>query len=257
MKLLQQNIDKEYIDNLKRNYPFSFDSGNIQEGIFEVKSKYAGEIRFGPPYFNISVLSRENEIWTGRNSVYGGELFFHNILSERYKKLVLVKWLSKRDPNDQTIVLIDLENGRETEIFERQRYWWAGHFHSFDGIYYKKNNIKDILCRDFESRTDFLLFERINEKISNPINWSISSIENTIIVFSKAIKDNVILYNIRKKEVLETLTMPFELSNNGRIYTYLDKNSKRLLIQLNDYDLSSDNRIINKRDEYEIIEIIE
>ena len=253
MKLLTKNINSEYIESIKEKYPFSLHGEKIQDGDFIVKSSYAGEIRMGPPYFYVKVEKNNSVIWKS-DSIHGGELFFKNILSERFKKLILVKWFSTMDPSQQTIVMIDLENGIEKEIVERQRYYWAGHFHSFDGIFYSDSNKDDIRCRDLENNSDFLLFERIKEKISNPISWSISDIDNTIIVFTNDTYDNVFLFDIRKKEIIDSLKMPMELSQNGKIYSFLDKDNGKLLIELKDYDLTSENRIINNRKTYNVID---
>ena len=108
---------------------------NKKSDFFDVIKKYAGEIRFGPAYCTVKVASKGYEIWNGKDSKYGEESFIYNNLSEKYNRLILIKWYSQ-DPHEQQIVSVDLTTGIETPLVEHQRYYYAGHFQTFDGIFY-------------------------------------------------------------------------------------------------------------------------
>ena len=148
------------------------------------------------------------------------------------------------------VVEVDLATGRERTLVEHQRYWEAGHFNSFDAIFYRKSEIKDYLCKDLEAKTDFLLYERIKEKIKAAFQWGVTSITNTIIVFTREDKNNVVLYNIRKKEVVDYNTIDFHPSERGSLRSYLDKSTGQLIVHCSDFNLDSGNRIINSTCKY-------
>jgi hypothetical protein len=220
--------------------------------LYEVQTSRAGEIRFGPEYKFIKVYSKGVEIWDGGQNIYGEESFQHNVLGEAYDKLILIKWFSESNPYEQAVVEINLATGKETKLDINQRYWEAGHFNSFDGMFYKKSDIKDYLCKDFAAKSDFLLYERINEKIKNAFSWTVTSIKDCILVYSRQTTDNVLLFNIRKKEIIDFHTIDFEVSERGtlNISSHLDKRNSELTIRYHDHEWGNDNKIANSNTKY-------
>jgi hypothetical protein len=244
--------DQQYTDSVLEKYPFTIEHGKIEDGRYSVKCGYLGEVRFGPPYFAVNVFKDNEKIWG--DSTYGGELFCENIISEKYNKLILVKWFSLSDPNDQIVTEIDLETAKEKQITEKGRYFYAGHFNSFDGIFYHKRGVQDTICIDFESQETFLLQETLKHDIEHVLSWGLSPIENTIIVISNTKKENIILYDLKNKKILKRITVHYKLSENGKIRCYLDKKNESVLIQFSDYDVLVDGKISNERKEYKLLE---
>lgn len=241
----QQRLDLDEPGFWKYVEPFSV----YKTSLYEVKTSRAGEIRFGPEYKFIEVYSKGVLIWDGGKNIYGEESFAHNVIGEKFDKLILIKWFSQTDPREQAVVEINLATGRETKLDMNQRYWEAGHFNSFDGAFYRKSDIKDYLCKDFEAKTDFLLFERINEKIQDAFAWTVTSIKDCIMVYAKNPADNAILYNIRKKEIVDWATLDIDPSVKG-FSSFLDKVNDQLMIRCHYYDLDKDNRVINSKNDY-------
>lgn len=220
--------------------------------LYEVQTARAGEIRYGPEYKFIKVYSKGVEIWDGGKNIYGAESFQHNVLGEAYDKLILIKWFSVSNPYEQAVVEINLATGKETKLDMNQRFWEAGHFNSFDGMFYRKSDIKDYLCKDFEAKSDFLLFERISEKIKNTFSWTVTSVKDCILVFTRQTTDNIFLFNIRKKEIVDFQTIDFEASERSivSISAYLDKKDSELTIRCHDHEWGSDNEITNSSTKY-------
>lgn len=219
---------------------------------YELQALWAGEIRFGPEYNFIKVYSKGTEIWDGGKNIYGAESFQHNVIGEAYDKLILIKWFSLSNPREQAVVEINLATGKETKLDMNQRYWEAGHFNSFDGMFYKKGDINDYLCKDFELKSDFLLHERISQKIEGAFSWTVTSVKDCILVYSRQAKDNVVLFNLRKKEVADFQTIDFDISKKGtpRVSSCLDKKRSELLIRFHDHEWGVDNRIANHNEKF-------
>lgn len=250
---IECNLKNEEFEELaKRNSLINIDtySSVLKTDFYDIDLRFAGEIRYGPAYYHLKIYSREYEIWDGGRNIYSSESFKYNAVGDKYDKLILLKWFSTNNPYEQTVVEINLNTGMETALDMRQRYWASGHFYSFDGAFYKKNDIEDFLCKDFEYNIDFLLFERIRARIKSAFQWSISPVDDCIVVYSKEKQDNVVLFNIRKKEIIDYQTYDFELSERGCINSSLDKNSNVLIINTHDYELSEDNHIRNSRNKY-------
>lgn len=242
-----------FIERVKSGYPFWISDSPIVDGKFHVISNYAGEVPHGPPYYNIGVLCNGLKVWDGGNAIYGGEIFNHNILSAKHDKLVLVKWHSPNNPNEEIVVVVDLNTGTENHITGLDRYYYAGHFYSFDAVFYAMRGA-DLQCKDLVLNQNFQLFETMRPKIPDVIAWSICTHEDSILAFSKKSSDNVALFNLRSQQILEVATLPMSLSANEKIYSYLDKSSNSVIVHLHDYDLNENQNIINKRDSYFSIE---
>ncbi len=226
--------DQKYADSVIEKYPFIIDSGEISDKEYSLQCSYEGEIRMGPPYYFVEVLRNGNKIWSGRT--YSGEIFNKNIISAKRQKLILVKWYSL-DPNDEAVVEIDLETGTEKVLTEQARYHYAGHFDSFDGIFYAATG-KDLICENFETQEKFFLNETLNKSIDNIISWGISPVRNTIIVVTRDETHNVILFNLKNKLIVSTTTMENNLSSDGRIHCFLDKENEKIIFEFNDYEKS-------------------
>lgn len=243
--------NNEYIKLILEKYPFELGSGKISDGRFELKCDYAGEIRFGPPYYKVNIFENEIKIW--ENYIYGGELFCQDILSAKFNKLILVKWHSL-SPNDETIVEIDLISKKEKEITKKSRYHFAGHFNSFDGIFYSEFGINNIICKDLVTDESFLINELITKYINNVINWGISSIDNTILVLSQNLnKFTITVFNVKLKRIEDEGQFEFNVSDNVSFNFFLDKDNKKSLLEISDYDLLEDRTIINDRKYYKLI----
>lgn len=244
--------DKEYINSILNLYPF-FLNDHVKDGNILLKCTYAGEIRMGPPYYQVEVFNSGQQIF--RDAIYGGEIFCENILSEKHNRLILVKWFSQKDPYDQVVVSINLSDGKEVFLTDKYRYFTAGHFDSFDGFFCSKFGIKDIFCENFETREKFMLTETLNKHIKAFHSWGLSPIKNTITVLTKEKKDNVIIYNLKDKKIENACTMHFDLSENGSIRCFLDKKNETVLFEFDDYDLLNERRIVNQRKYYKILEM--
>ncbi len=224
--------DQKYAESIIEKYPFIIDRGEISDREYSLQCSYEGEIRMGPPYYFVEVLRNGNKIWNGRT--YGGEIFNKNIISAKYHKLILVKWYSL-DPNNEVVVEVDLETGKEKILTDDARYHYAGHFDSFDGIFYAATD-KDLICENFETKEKFLLNETLNRSLDNIISWGISPVRNTIIVVTGDKTHNVILFNLKNKLIVNMATMENNLSHDGRISCFLDKENERIIFEFNDYE---------------------
>jgi hypothetical protein len=232
---LQQLTDIAYFKSVKEHYPFDLADFIFEEEQYVIKVFCVGEIRFGPSYYSVQVNDYfDNVIWKG-NGIYGGELFNRNIYSQPYDKLILVKWNSITDPGKQQVVEIDLMKGIERVITEENRYYLAGHFYSFDGVFYSSLADKDLICRNFETQTTFLLFETIQKIIPNAISWSISPVTNCIIVVTTDENANLYLFDIIHLKIVESNFLGIVISNKNELDLFLDKKRMALLIHYQYY----------------------
>ncbi|WP_294283128.1 hypothetical protein [uncultured Chryseobacterium sp.] len=230
--------DQKYADSVIEKYPFII-SDKISDKEYSLQCSYEGEIRMGPPYYSVEALRNGNKIWNSRT--YGGELFNKNIISAKHHKLILVKWYSL-DPNNEVVVKVDLETGKEKILTGEARYHYAGHFDSFDGIFYAMTG-KDLICENFETQEKFFLNETLNKSIDNIISWGISPVRNTIIVVTSDETQNVILFNLKNKLIVSTATMENNLSPNGSINCFLDKENEKIIFEFNDYEKTDQGNI--------------
>ncbi len=216
----------EYTSRIVAQYPYDLANEQITDGPYTVKGNYIGEIRFGPAYISAVVYQNDTKIWD--SNTYGGELFCHNILSAPHHKLILVKWFSFRDPNQQVVVEVDLLTKKERELTPRARYFYAGHMYSCNMIFYSET-AKDIICKDLDTGQTFNLTQQLALDIQNVRSWGLSPVPNTILVLSP--KGNLYLYDIKHKRIVESTTFDITPFNNCTTHFFLDKQGGKTLVR--------------------------
>lgn len=216
----------EYTRRIVAQYPYDLADEQITDGPYTVKGGSMGEIRFGPPYIGVDVYKNGAQIW--ESHTYGGELFCHNILSAPHHKLILVKWFSYKDPDQQAVVEVDLLTGKERELTPRKRYFYAGHFYSCNMIFYSQTGA-DVICKDLDTGQTFDLLQELGLDIQNVRSWGLSPIPNTILVLSA--KGNLYLYDIKHKRVLEKTTFDITPFKDCTTHFFLDKQGGKTLLR--------------------------
>lgn len=216
----------EYTRRIVAQYPFDLADGAITDGPYTVKGSYIGEIPFGPPYIGAAVYKGDTKIWD--NATYGGELFCHNILSAAHHKLILVKWFSHKDPNQQAVVEVDLLTRKERELTPRARYFYAGHMYSCNMVFYSETG-GNIICKDLDAGQTFNLMEELGLDIQNVRDWGLSPIQNTILVL--AAKGNLYLYDIKYKRIVESTTFDITPFKDCTVGFFLDREGGKTLLR--------------------------
>jgi len=231
--LIKDITNPDYIRSIIRQSPYSLDNNTVSDGAYTVTGSYMGEIPFGPAYIGVGVSQNGREIWSG--TTYGGDSS-GNLLSEKYNKLILVKWFSLKKPDEQAVVAVDLTTGKEKHLTGKGRYYQAGHFYSFNMAYYSKFGIDDTICHDLETGETFLLSKLLKNDIRDIYNWGISPVPDTIIVMDKGATNNLHLYNIRSKKIVESISVDFKPLKKMFVRFFLDKENGSSLIQFRDHD---------------------
>lgn len=95
---------------------------------------------------------------------------------------------------------------------------------------------KDLICENFETKEKFFLNETLNRSIDNIISWGISPVRNTIVVVTGDETHNVILFNLKNKLIVSTATIENNLSSDGRINCFLDKENEKIIFEFHDYE---------------------
>ncbi len=196
---------------------------------YVVEIVYRSSMFYAPDFYKVSVSDKSGQqIWSGCDTMFLDSLFRTDFVSDKYDRMILTRVNSTESSNHMQVILIDLKTGREDVLTEEGHYHIAGHFMSFDGIYYGISN--DLKCIDMEMGKEFLLIETLARSFSDIKSWGTCPIDNCILVITNAKENNVNLFDVRKEEIKAQETLQWKEADQVSIQTGYVLNYKSTIV---------------------------
>jgi hypothetical protein len=176
---------------------------------YAVELVYHSSMFYAPDFYGVTVKDKiGRQIWSGGDSMFLDSLFRTDFISDTYDRMVLTRVNSTESAEHMQVILIDLKTGNETVLTEEGHYYIAGHFMSFDAIFYAFKN--DIMCWDIKNDKRWLLFETLHSFYPKVISWSPCPVENCVLVITEQTSNNISLFNLFLNKVQSQSTILFK-----------------------------------------------
>lgn len=173
---------------------------------YVVEIVYHSSMFYTPDFYCVSVKDKlGNEIWNGGKAYFLDSLFQTDFVSDEFNRMLLTRVNSTESPNHMQIVLIDLKTGKEVVLTDEGGYNYAGHFISFDGIYYADKN--GVHCIDYGNNTQYILHDVLSKSFTKIITWGSCAIKDCILVITGEEENNVCLFNLHQQEIVDSITL--------------------------------------------------
>ena len=173
---------------------------------YVVEMVYHSSMFYAPDFYSISVKDKlGNEIWNGGKAYFLDSLFQTDFVSDEFNRMILTLVNSTESSDHMQIVLIDLKTGKEEVLTDEGCYNSAGHFISFDGIYYADKN--GVHCIDYGNNKQYLLHDVLSKSFTKIITWGSCAIKDCILVITGEEENNVCLFNLHQQELIDSTTL--------------------------------------------------
>jgi hypothetical protein len=186
---------------------------------------YHSSMFYAPEFYKVTVKHLDGkQIWSGGDAIFLDTLFLTDFISDEYERMILTRVNSTESSSHLQIILIDLKTGKEELLTPEGAFYSAGHFISFDGVYYSDS--KAVHCIDYSNNRSFVLTEVLKKHFQDIKTWGTCPANNCILVISKDRENNVALFDLRKEEVIEQATLHWKEADQVSIQVgcVLDKN---------------------------------
>lgn len=172
---------------------------------YDVDILYHSSMFYAPEFYKVSVSNKTGgQIWSGGETMFLDSLFRSDFVSDDYDRMILTRVNSTESPNHMQIIMIDLKTGKEHVLTEEGHFFHAGHFISFDGIYYANNGVH---CINYVNNSKFLLHGILNKHFKNITTWGACAVKDCIVVITGDMKNNVYLFDLIKQVVKDSTTL--------------------------------------------------
>lgn len=172
---------------------------------YDVDILYHSSMFYAPEFYKVSVSNKAGEqIWSGGEIMFLDSLFRTDFVSDEYDRMILTRVNSTESPNHMQVIIVDLKTGKEEVLTEEGHYFQAGHFMSFDCIYYANSGVH---CIDYANNNKFLLHDILNKHFDTVIKWGACAVKDCILVITGEEKNNIYLFNLIKQEVKDRTTL--------------------------------------------------
>ena len=131
-------------------------------------------------------------------------LFRSDFVSDESDLMILTRVNSTESPNHMQIILVDLKTGKEKVLTEEGNYHLAGHFLSFNCIYYSDS--KGTHCMDCNNNSLFMLNDVLNTRFTEIQTWGICPVKDCMIVITREQEQNVCLFNLIQEQIVDSAT---------------------------------------------------
>lgn len=195
---------------------------NESDGDCKIWSPYNNGDRYSPSSIGLFVYEGEHGLWLNDRLEFVSSSNCCNIISKKYGKLIV----EERGAPYHKPICIDFVKNKIIQIAQPGDYEYVGHFYSFDAAFYKRKG--DVLQGyNFITNSRFAFGENLLKDIQTVSQWSIGPVENCIVVFNIASDNNILLYDVVQRKIVETAsaTSLFNASNLELMY---DKGAKCL-----------------------------
>jgi hypothetical protein len=176
---------------------------------YKVEFAWSSSTFNGPDFFSADVSDLNGKsIWDSRADVFLDTIFSSDFISDRFDKMVLIRVNNTNRSDSMQVILVDLKNGSSQTLTEEGFYSVAGHFLSFDGVFWSEK--KEVRCFDFETQTEFFLFEILKKEFADIKTWAPAPVAGCILIVTAESENNMVLFDLRKKEIRERTTIQFK-----------------------------------------------
>jgi hypothetical protein len=140
--------------------------------------------------------------------------------------MVLTRVNTTESSHSMQVILVDLSAGKEEVITTEGYHPLAGHFISFDAIYYWDD--EDIRCLDLETGSEFLLLDLLRKHISGFTYWGVSPVEGCITVCTDTY--SLMVFDVRRRVILHQASLPVKELDVKGVHFYLSTSLIGLLV---------------------------
>lgn len=173
---------------------------------YVVEIVYHSSMFYAPDFFKVTVkASNGKHIWSGGDSMFLDTLFLTDFISDDYDRMILTRVNSTESSGHMDIILIDLKNGEEDILTEEGAYSAAGHFVSFDCIYYADHN--GVHCIDCDTKNSFMLHDILLQHFKEIKTWGACAVKDCILVIAGNEENNVCIFNLMERRVIDSATL--------------------------------------------------
>lgn len=139
-------------------------------------------------------------------------LFRNDFVSDVYDRMILTKVNSTESSNHMQVIMIDLKTRKEEVLTVEGYYHLAGHFISFDGIYYSDKG--GVHCIDYGNNSRFVLHHVLDKSFKNLITWGVCVIKDCILLITCEEENNLCLFNLQQQQVIDRTTFHWETADS-------------------------------------------
>lgn len=183
---------------------------------YVVEIVYHSSMFYAPDFYSVRVKDISGkEIWNGGESYFLDTLFRSDFVSDEFDRMVLTRVNSTASSKQMQIVMIDLKSGKEEVLTEEGFYSGAGHFISFDCVYYI--DAKGVHCIDYGTNSRFLLHDVLEKYFTQVITWGACIVRECMLVVDSGEENNVCLFNLRKQQVIDSASICWEKADSVSI----------------------------------------
>ncbi len=183
---------------------------------YVVEIVYHSSMFYAPDFYKVSVKRKSGEqVWSGGDAIFLVSLFRSDFLSDAYDLMVLIRVNSTENPDQMQIVLVDLKTGQEEALTHEGNYSLAGHFISFNAIYYADS--KGIHCNDYDNKNQFMLHDVLNRHFSDIQTWGTCAIKDCILVINREQEQNVCLFNLVRQQIEDRTTLHWDNADSVHV----------------------------------------
>lgn len=181
--------------------------------------------------YHVKIFRDKNLIWDGRDALF--RMWFNGspIISSKYNNVILMK--DVRGVGAQPVIL-DLSNGREFYPAEKtvHGYCNGGLLYSLNvAVYSSYETYEPYMCYDIEAGGHIPYITQTMKAFPYVYKWSVCPVPDCILLLTLETKNNLILYNVRKCEVVRVGTFPVEKDKKYDFGMWFDKEKKRVIIK--------------------------
>lgn len=181
---------------------------------------------------NVGIFYGDKLIWDGGNVLYCRPRVKSPIISSKYNNVIL----KQATPTGYSIkpVIIDLFSGKLSYIYTEDNFMGLGYtglLYSSNVAFYQDFRLLNAY-RFYDIDTKQELSVRTLEDVLNlSYKWSVCPVPDCILLLTLKPKNNLILYNIKRNEVVQIGTFPVDEEKKYDFGMWFDKEKKRVIIK--------------------------
>ncbi len=216
---------------------------------YDVTVEYASSNFYAPDFYYVSVKDKQGKnIWSGNKSMFLDTLFSAQFISNRFDKMILNRVNDTTNPNSQQMILVDLKTGTENTLTGESFFGMFGHFQSFDAVFFYE--AATIHCLDFENGKEFRLDQIIAKHFTGYKTWGLCSVKDCIIVNTLEKENNLLLFNIRKEQIMAKCTLVHKAADSVNCSFNATADENELLLTVTYADKAANGHLAYTRTEY-------
>lgn len=182
-------------------------------------------------FCNVKIYRDETTIWSGGNALYIQPRMGTPIISSKYNNAMLIQ----AAPTGYSVkpVIVDLVSGDLTYLYTEENLVGIGDIgllYSSNVAFYNDHRLHKYRFYDISTMRE-LPTNILDNALSLAYKWSVCPVPDCILLLTLETENNLILYNVRKCEVVRVGTFPVEKDKKYDFGMWFDKEKKRVIIK--------------------------